>query len=78
MSLSRNLVLFALITFIFAAQNALAQGAEKGDGRISGTIIDSSTNQPVEFATVALMDPATNKPVDGTVVDGGELPRRSR
>ena len=69
MNLSRQLTFFALITFIFAGQNGFAQVAEKGDGRISGAIIDSSTNQPVEFATVALMNPVTNKPVDGTVAD---------
>jgi outer membrane receptor protein involved in Fe transport len=32
-------------------------------------VIDSITNQPVEFATVALLNPQTNKPVDGTTAD---------
>jgi outer membrane receptor protein involved in Fe transport len=68
MNLSRLLPFFALLTGI-STHTVFAQGAEKGEGRISGTIIDSSTSQPVEFATVALMDPATNKPVDGTVAD---------
>lgn len=47
---------------------AFAQ-APKGNGKISGTVIDGSTNEPVEFATVAINDPATGKPVDGTVCD---------
>ncbi|MGE0771559.1 MAG: TonB-dependent receptor [Cyclobacteriaceae bacterium] len=41
----------------------------QGKGKISGTIVDSSNNQPVEFATVALNDPETGKPVDGTIAD---------
>lgn len=43
--------------------------APKGKGKISGTIIDGTTKQPVPFATVALTDPATNKPVDGALAD---------
>jgi hypothetical protein len=69
MNLQRASALLVLVSLIAFGQKALAQAPEKGDGRISGTIIDSSTNQPVEFATVALVDPATNKPVDGTVAD---------
>ena len=42
---------------------------QKGTGRISGSVIDSDTNQPVEFANVALINPATGKPVDGSVCD---------
>ena len=43
--------------------------APKGNGRIKGSIVDSTTNEPVQFATVALTDPATNKPIDGVVSD---------
>jgi outer membrane receptor protein involved in Fe transport len=43
--------------------------APKGNARIKGSIVDSTTNQPVQFATVALTDPATNKPIDGVVSD---------
>src|SRR5689334_16000168 len=69
MTLSHRLTLFTVVAMVFVSQGVFAQGTGKGDGRISGTIIDSSTNQPVEFATIALVDPATNKPVDGTVAD---------
>lgn len=31
--------------------------------------MDSTTNQPVEFATIALLSIATNKPIDGTTAD---------
>jgi outer membrane receptor protein involved in Fe transport len=43
--------------------------APRGNGKITGTVVDSTTNQPVPFATVALTDPATNKPLDGSVAD---------
>jgi outer membrane receptor protein involved in Fe transport len=34
-----------------------------------GAVIDKDNNQPVEFANVALLDPQTGKPVDGSVCD---------
>jgi outer membrane receptor protein involved in Fe transport len=42
--------------------------AQKISG-ISGVVIDSLTNKPVEFATVAIVDPSNNKPLNGTVCD---------
>lgn len=41
----------------------------KGNSKISGTIIDSTTNKTVEFASVALLDKSTSKPIDGTMAD---------
>lgn len=41
----------------------------KGNSKISGTVVDSTTNKSVEFASVALVDKNTNKPVDGTMAD---------
>ena len=38
----------------------------RGTAKISGIILDSASRQPVEFASVALVNPATNKPIDGT------------
>ena len=43
--------------------------APRGNARIRGTVVDSTTSQPVQFATVALLNPAGNKPIDGTVSD---------
>lgn len=68
MKLRPSTLLFASFCLL-GWQSAYSQSTEKGNGRISGTVIDSSTNEPVEFATVAIVDPATNKPVDGTVAD---------
>ena len=36
-----------------------------GSGRITGTVVDAATKKPVPFATVALINTATGKPVDG-------------
>ncbi|HET6541223.1 MAG TPA: hypothetical protein VFG46_12110, partial [Chryseolinea sp.] len=44
---------------------APAQEPAKGHAKIFGSIIDAESNQPVEFANVALIDPNTSKPVDG-------------
>ncbi|MFN4144590.1 MAG: TonB-dependent receptor domain-containing protein [Runella sp.] len=41
----------------------------KGNGKISGIILDSLTGKPVEYATVAVFDTKTGKPIDGTVTD---------
>ena len=41
----------------------------KGNGRISGIVVDSVSGKPVEYATVAIFDVKSGKPVDGTVTD---------
>lgn len=42
----------------------------KGFGKITGQVIDSLTNAPVEFATVAIFQKNdTKKPIDGTISD---------
>lgn len=65
--------LFLIVTISFFTFQVVAQqpGAEipKGHGKISGQVVDAETNQPVEFANLVLIDPATTKAVDGTVCD---------
>jgi outer membrane receptor protein involved in Fe transport len=41
----------------------------KGFAKISGIILDSTSNKGVEFANVALYNKATNKLIDGTIAD---------
>ena len=41
----------------------------RGTGKISGVVMDSTTNKPVEFANVAILDPKTKKPIDGAMAD---------
>lgn len=42
----------------------------KGTGKISGFILDALSRKPVEFATVALFNQNSGKPVDGAITDG--------
>ncbi len=49
---------------------AIAFGQGKGNGKLSGQVRDGANGTPVEYATVALVDVETNKPVDGSVCDG--------
>ncbi|NVO32421.1 TonB-dependent receptor domain-containing protein [Hymenobacter lapidiphilus] len=70
-----------LLALSGAAANAQAQAptgagrpagqaqAEPGTGRVTGTVIDAATKQPVPYATVVLLSPATGKAVDGTSAD---------
>ncbi|MCX6218130.1 outer membrane beta-barrel protein [Spirosoma sp.] len=46
-----------------------AEETPKGNGKIAGILVDSTSGKPVEFATVALINVATNKPIDGTTSD---------
>lgn len=39
------------------------------NGKVTGVVIDSLAQTPVEFANVALVDRETNKPIDGAVCD---------
>ncbi|TAE25408.1 MAG: TonB-dependent receptor [Cytophagales bacterium] len=47
----------------------MSQDMPKGNGKIAGVLVDSTSGRPVEFATIALIDTKTNKPVDGTTSD---------
>lgn len=62
-------VLLSIVALAGSAVSAFAQAPAKGNGKISGIVIDATSGAPVEFATVALNDPATGKPVDGAVCD---------
>ncbi|GAB2563194.1 TonB-dependent receptor [Spirosoma aerophilum] len=46
-----------------------AEPIARGNGKISGVLMDSTTSKPVEFATIALLNLTTNKPIDGTTAD---------
>jgi outer membrane receptor for ferrienterochelin and colicin len=64
----KNLLLLTLL--ISTAFGSFAQNQPaKGHVKIIGAVVDAETNQPVEFATIALIDPTTNKPIDGAVCD---------
>ena len=46
---------------------AAPAAATRGTGRLTGTVTDAATGKPVSYATVAVIDPATNSPVNGGV-----------
>jgi len=57
-----------LIIFLASSIFVHAQETQKGNGKIYGSVIDSGTSKPVEFATIALTD-ASGKTIDGTIAD---------
>lgn len=61
--------ILSLLAFVSIAWWAIGQDTPKGNAKIVGTVIDTETNKPVEYANVALLDPSTQKPVDGAVCD---------
>ena len=44
--------------------------APKGSAKLAGVLTDSTSGNPVEYATVALLSLATGKPIDGGISDG--------
>jgi outer membrane receptor protein involved in Fe transport len=61
-------VFFFLVTVQMAwAQNPASGPA--GDGKVTGVVKDSTNNEAVEFANVALLDSNTGKPINGDVCD---------
>lgn len=63
----KRLLLFGFGLIMF---NLAIGQTTTGKGKLSGTIIDPTTDQPVEYATIAIIDPSTSKPINGTVADG--------
>ena len=41
----------------------------RGNAKLTGVIVDSTSGKPVEFASIALINAQTKKPIDGTVAD---------
>ncbi len=64
--MTRNLLLFVMV--LLSSSLTMAQ-SQNGNGKISGVVVDNANQKPVEFATVALEDAVTHKPVNGTVAD---------
>jgi len=58
-----SLVLTMMATFAVQAQEPA------GKGKINGVVIDGGNRQPVEFATVALTEPNSEKPINGAICD---------
>jgi outer membrane receptor protein involved in Fe transport len=41
----------------------------RGNAKLTGVVVDSTSGKPVEFASIALINAQTKKPIDGTVAD---------
>jgi outer membrane receptor protein involved in Fe transport len=54
-----------LLLFVFITSFSIAQKSST----LSGVVIDSLTQKPVEFANVSILDVTTNKPVNGAMCD---------
>ncbi|MCW3111890.1 MAG: TonB-dependent receptor, partial [Segetibacter sp.] len=54
------------LIILFIGLVATAQEKSTGNGKISGTVIDSVSKKAIEYATISLIDPATGKVVNGT------------
>ena len=67
-----QLCLFLSLTVTASAQDqtqAPAPEASKGIGTISGTLLDSLTGKPIEFATVALLQSGSTQATNSTLTD---------
>lgn len=68
---------FLLITLLSLSTGAFAQPGRGGgfnqgpsiQGKITGSLIDAESNEPLAFASVVLRDPVKNKDVNGTITD---------
>jgi outer membrane receptor protein involved in Fe transport len=61
----RSLFLLTVLTALLPLQSF----AQKGNAKITGTVMDSVTQKPVEFANVALTNRDSSTPIDGAVCD---------
>jgi outer membrane receptor protein involved in Fe transport len=57
------------VCFLFFAGNVYSSDNDKANIKITGTVMDSVTRKPVEFANIALMKADSNTPIDGAVAD---------
>ncbi|MCC6412560.1 MAG: TonB-dependent receptor [Saprospiraceae bacterium] len=55
--------------FSLLVSSLFAQTAPRGNAKVSGTVVDSITGSAMEFASIALIDQATDKPIDGGMTD---------
>jgi len=63
-------LLLALVTSAFAQRPNNAGRGQQGpsiNGRVTGTLIDTTSNEPIEFATIVLVDAKTQEQKDGTM-----------
>jgi ferric enterobactin receptor len=62
-----RLIIFILINQLFFCSAASSQAVP--NTRISGKVIDKSTNEPLEYATISIISKQSGKLITGTVAD---------
>ncbi|RYY25987.1 MAG: TonB-dependent receptor [Sphingobacteriaceae bacterium] len=70
--MKRLLILFTLSILTFAAQAQFPGGGGGGSsvtGRIIGTVVDSITKKPIDYATITLYRSGGKAPLNGVVTD---------
>ena len=61
--MSNNINVIKTVVFVFLFLFSIKSNAQSANGAtVSGTLIDASNNQPLGFATVSLINKATNQP----------------
>jgi outer membrane receptor protein involved in Fe transport len=67
--MKRIFLLFAFFSTILAAQAQVPSAGSSITGRISGTVIDSVTKKPVDYATISVFRSGGKAPLNGTLTD---------
>jgi ferric enterobactin receptor len=62
----KTYIIALLLPFLFIAA---AGGQTKSNTKLSGKIFDKAVNQPLEYATISVIDRSSGKTVNGTIAD---------
>lgn len=62
-----KLFIYSFFLFLFVSVNTYAQS--KSGLKVTGKVLDTATNQPIEYASVGVTDQQTNKVITGTITD---------
>ena len=62
----RSIIIILTILFLF---NPLVSSQSKTNTSISGKVFDKSTNQPLEYSTVSVINKESGKTINGSIAD---------
>jgi outer membrane receptor protein involved in Fe transport len=60
---------FSTTQMVDLKANSSNNNSNEKNGKLTGTIIDETTKEPVSYATITIAEPGSTKPIDGTVTD---------
>ncbi|HYM94198.1 MAG TPA: TonB-dependent receptor [Chitinophagaceae bacterium] len=64
-----RILLIGLLLLLFTNSRAQETKKQNGNGKITGTVIDSLTRKPVEYATITLFQQGSKKVLNGTITN---------